>query len=72
MFLVNIFYAKVIHDEGKFDGAMGMLPESRYMGSWNVAKYGQMLAEFVVCDDACLGQTIYSFPNLDVGKTVMD
>jgi hypothetical protein len=42
------------------------------MGSWNVAKYGQMLAEFVVCDDACLGQTIYSFPNLDVGKTVMD
>jgi hypothetical protein len=59
--------------KGKFDGAMGMLPdESRLMGSWNVAKCGQILAEFVVRDDACLGQTIYSFPNLDVDKTVMD
>ena len=46
--LANVFYPKVINDEGENDGLGGMLPERRDSGNRGEAKMGEMSFEPVV------------------------
>jgi hypothetical protein len=69
--VTDVFYAKVIDDEGKGDGSGFVAPEPRGEVGRLVAVLGQVLFEALIGDDASLGQTIHAFSNFDVDPSVV-
>jgi hypothetical protein len=69
--VTDVFYAKVIDDEGKGDGPGFVAPEPRGEVGRLVAVLGQVLFEALIGNDASLGQTIHAFSNFDVDPSVV-
>ena len=70
MLLVDVFDAKIIHDQGGLDWACYMCEQTRYVGDLIVARRPQVFLELLVGQLASLWKAVNRLADLDVNPAI--
>jgi hypothetical protein len=62
---VGVFYAEVVDDEGKSDGARGMAEEARDMRAFHIAVSGEVSDETRLSEESGLWEPVHAFVDLE-------
>jgi hypothetical protein len=68
----NVFDAKVVDNKGELDGTGLVFPKAWCVVGWDVAECSQVFSQFVVGDDAGLGEAVRAFVDLGVNIPVVN